>query len=328
MVNFRHIVLPLFALSFALSAHGQGESTSIYNFLSLPTSAHTMALGGNNISLPDDDASLLFHNPALMANVSDRSLGLGYLSYMSGVKAGNASWVQAVGERGTFGIGAQFVGYGSMKETMPDGTETGSFSPIDMAIGGSYSYTLTEFLAGGATGKMVYSKYGEYTSMALAVDLGLNYFNESHDFSLSLVAANLGAQVKRFGDHGEHLPFDLRLGFTKKLENAPFRFSVTTTDLTHWRSRDFYNPERKESAGRIFTNHFVIGVDILLSEQFYIAAGYNCRRAHELKAAGAGHGAGLSCGAGLTLKRFKLNLGYAKYHVSKSALMLSAQYSL
>lgn len=328
MLDIRHIVLLLLTLAFAHSAHGQGESTSIYNFLSLPSSAHTMALGGTNISMPDDDASLLFHNPALMSNVSDRSLGLGFLSYMSGVKAGNASWVQAVGERGTLGFGAQFVGYGSMREMTPDGSEIGSFSPIDMAISGGYAYTLTEFLAGGVTGKMVYSKYGEYTSMALAVDLGLNYFNESHDFSLSLVAANLGAQVKRFGDHGERLPMDLRLGFTKRLENAPFRFSVTMNDLTRWRSRDFYNPEREESAGRIFTNHIVLGVDILLSEQFYVAAGYNCRRAHELLAAGAAHGAGLSFGAGLNLKRLKLNLGYAKYHVSKSALMLSAQYNL
>lgn len=287
-----------------------------------------MALGGVNISLPDDDGSLMFHNPSLMSNVSDRSINFGYLSYISGVKAGNASWVQAAGERGSWGVGAQFVGYGSMRETSVEGLEMGDFSSLDMALSAGYSYTLTEYLAGGATGKMVYSKYGEYTSVALAVDLGLNMFDEEHDFSLSLVAANLGAQVKRFADHGEHLPFDLRLGFTKRLENAPFRFSVTMVDLTRWKASDYYNPEGKEKPGHIFTNHFVLGVDILTSEQFYISGGFNFRRARELKAAGSTHGAGLSFGAGLNLKRIKVAASYAKYHVSKSALMLTAQYNL
>ncbi len=328
MNQFRHIVLLLLCSLFVQSAQAQGESTSIYHFLSLPTSAHVMALGGANVSLPDDDAALLLHNPALMSNASDRAIALGAMSYMSGVKAGNAAWTQAASERGTWGMGAQFVSYGSMTETDVNGAELGTFSSLDMAISGGYSYVLSEFLSGGATGKMVYSKYGEYSSLALAVDLGLNMFDEDHDFSASLVAANLGGQVKRFADHSERLPFDLRAGFTKRLENAPFRFSVTMTDLTRWRARDYYNPDGKEGAGHILLNHFVLGVDLLLSEQFYVAGGFNCRRARELKAAGSSHGAGLSLGAGLNLKRFKVGVSYAKYHVSTSTLMLSAQYNL
>ncbi|MEE1289157.1 MAG: DUF3308 domain-containing protein, partial [Bacteroidaceae bacterium] len=48
---------------FSAASHAQ-ESTSIFNFLNLPTSSHAMALGGKNISLIEDDASLVFQNPA------------------------------------------------------------------------------------------------------------------------------------------------------------------------------------------------------------------------------------------------------------------------
>lgn len=325
---FLFITLAL-ALFCPTSMWAQNESTTIFNFLRLPTSSHVTALGGANVTLYDDDASLFFQNPSLLSNAADRAINLGFFTYMQGIKAGNASWTMASGERGSWGIGAQFVGYGSMKEMTVDGIEMGDFSALDMALCGGYSYTLTDHLAGGATGKFVYSKYGPYTSVALAVDLGLNYLNADKGFSASLVAANLGGQVKSFADHREHLPIDLRAGITKQLAKAPIRFSITMVDLTRWTSRSYYNPSREtEKAGRIFLNHFVLGVDILPMDLFYISAGYNFRRAAELKAAGSTHGAGLTFGAGVNLKRFSIGLAYAKYHVSTPSFMITAQYHL
>ena len=40
------------------------------------------------------------------------------------------------------------------------------------------------------------------------------------------------------------------------------------------------------------------------------------------------HGAGLSFGAGMQLERFKLQVGYAKYHVSANSLLVNVSYSL
>ncbi len=319
------VVLNLVA---AAQLRAQYESTSVFNFLRLPTSSHAMALGGANVTLPDDDASLLMQNPALMSNVSDRSIGLGFMTYMRGIKAGNASWVMAQGERGSWGVGVQFMGYGSMKETTVEGIEMGDFSALDMCISGGYSYVLTEYLSGGATGKFIYSKYGEFTSVALGVDLGLNAYNEDRDLSVSLVAANIGGQVKRFGDHRESLPFDLRVGITKRLSGAPLQFSFTMTDLTRWSSSDYYSPSGTVSFGRKLTNHFIVGVDVIPMKQFYLSAGFNFRRAFEMKAAGSSHGAGLCFGAGLTLKKVKVGLSYAKYHVSMPSFMINAQYTL
>ena len=56
------------------------ESQTVFNFLRLPVSAHASALGGDNVTLSDDDATLVFHNPALLNNVSDRTLGLNMMT--------------------------------------------------------------------------------------------------------------------------------------------------------------------------------------------------------------------------------------------------------
>ena len=77
---------------FAIMVQAQ-ESQEVYSFLRLPVSAHVAALGGDNISIDDDDPTLIFHNPALIANVTDKSLNLNYMTYMEGCKTASASFV-------------------------------------------------------------------------------------------------------------------------------------------------------------------------------------------------------------------------------------------
>ena len=60
----KKVVFSLLALLFALLAEGQ-ESQTQYNFLRLPVSAHAAALGGDNITIIEDDPTLTFNNPAL-----------------------------------------------------------------------------------------------------------------------------------------------------------------------------------------------------------------------------------------------------------------------
>lgn len=186
-----------------------------------------------------------------------------------------------------------------------------------------YSYNLGERWAGGAAGKLIYSNYAGYTSFAMAADLGINYYDEEIDFSLSAVAANLGGQLKAFGDKRERLPFNLMVGFTKRLAHAPLRIHVTMSDLTRWSAKYYYSADGNTKGGRIFMNHFTLGVDLIPSDRFYIGMGWDFRRAYEMKAAGSGHMAGLSVGAGMMLKRFQIGIAYAKYHVSSPTFSVS-----
>ena len=320
----RHRLLPLclclivFTLHAPFSTLSAQESQTAYNFLRLPVSAHAAALGGDNISLVDDDATLIFQNPALINDVSDRTINLNFMTYMEGAKTASAAFLKAAGERGTWGVTAQYMDYGSMKETTANNQELGTFSARDIAIGGTFAYALTNELSGGVTAKFITSYIGSYNSLALGVDLGINYYHEDYDLSLSAVARNLGGQFKAYKDDFDRIPLDLQIGATKRIGHSPLRVSATMSRLNDW----------SEGFGR----HFAIGADVLLGQSIYVAAGYNFRRASEMKISDAegssAHGAGLSIGAGLSLERFKLHVAYAKYHVSASSILINISYAL
>lgn len=324
----KRIFLPFLLLAFTCLGIKAQESTSVFNFLNLPSSSHATALGGRNISLIEDDISLTFQNPALLSSVSDKTLGLNFMSYMKGSKAGSASYAQVVGANGTWGVNVQFLGYGKMQETSPSGEILGDMHALDMCWSGLYSHNLGARWVGGASGKFIYSHLGGYSSMALAVDLGLSYFKEETDFSLAFVARNMGGQVKAFADHHERLPFGLEIGMTKGLGHAPISISLTLVDLTRWDKDYYYSPDKKISGGKLFMNHINIGVDIHPSHIFYVSAGYNFRRASEMKAAGSSHGAGLTFGAGINLNRIKVGMAYGKYHIGAPTFAVSLAYSL
>ena len=312
----KNVILAFFVL-FSYEIRAQ-ESEPVYNFLRLPVSAHAAALGGDNITIDDDDPTMVFHNPALVSNVTDRSLNLNYMTYMEGVKVASASFVKALRNRATWAVEAQYVDYGSMKQTTAENEVIGKVSAKDIAVGGTFTYALSNKIAGGVTAKFVSSSLAGFNSIGMAVDLGLNYLNPELGLSVSAVARNLGGQLKAYEDDFEKLPFDLQLGVSKRLGQSPLRFSVTMTRLHDWDDK--------------FVNHLVFGAEAFLADNIWIGGGLNPRRSDEMKISDgeteSSHGAGLSFGGGLQLERFKLQLAYGKYHVSASSLIINITYTL
>ena len=288
-----------------------------YQFLNIPVSAHSAALGGANISIVEDDASMMWTNAAMLTNVSDNSIVLGYNSYIRSSNLMSAGYTKAIGERGTWALGAQMLDYGKMDETDEYGTVVGRFSAKDLNFQTSYSYLLSDYWSGAIVAKLLLSNYAEYSSTAIGADLALNYFDEGHGFSFSIVGRNLGGQIKSLNDDGrkESLPFDLALGLSKDFANAPLRVSLTADDVTHWDDVKFIQ-------------HFVLGADVLPSKNTWVALGYNFRRAHEMKVANKSHWAGFSIGAGLNVKKFKVGVAYGNYHIAASSLLINAAFSL
>lgn len=300
------------------SLHAQNESQTEYNFLRLPVSAHAAALGGDNITVIEDDEALIFHNPALLTSVNDKTINLNYMNYMSGANMASASFNRIVKERASWAVSAQYVNYGKMKEVDENNVQTGEFSAKDLSFAGYFSYMLTNRLTGGISARLITSYLGSYNSIGFGVDLGLNYYDSDHEWSLALVLKNLGGQLKAYHDNFERMPFDIQMGVTKRFTGTPFRLHATLVDLNHLDYK--------------FLNHVVVSADVLLTESIWIGGGYNFRRADEMKITttngSSSHGAGFSFGAGLNLERFKLNLAYGKYHVSSSSLVLNVAYEL
>ena len=303
---------------FVLGMQAQ-ESQEVYGFLRLPVSAHVAALGGDNVSLTNDDATVIFHNPSLITGVTDKTLNVNFMTYMEGSTTASASFVRAYNERGSWGVSAQYMSYGEIKETTTANQQTGTFSPKDIALAGSFAYLLSNRISGGITARFISSTIGSYSSAAVAVDLGLNYQDIERGWSVSAVARNLGGQVKAYEEEFERIPFDLLVGVSRQLPNAPLTLHATLARLNNW--------------DQAFIKHLAVGADIRLGTSVFVSAGYNFRRSSEMKIyegedTSASHGAGLSLGGGIELERFKLNIGYAKYHVSTSSLLVNLSYTL
>ena len=242
------------------------------------------------------------------------------MSYMSGVNVASASFNRIVKEKASWAVSAQYIDYGKMKQTDENNIQLGEFSAKDIALAGHFSYMLTQKLVGGISAKFITSYIGDYNSIAMGVDLGLNYYVPEQELSVSAVAKNLGGQLKAYDEEYEKMPIDLQVGATKRFENTPFRISATMVNLNQW------------SNG--LKDHLVVGAELLLGESLWLGAGYNARRAEEMKISTgeeneeSSHGAGWSFGGGINLERFHLNVAYGKYHVSSSSLVLSVNYKL
>ena len=311
------------------------EYASAFNTLRLPASSHAAALGGQNVTLIEDEPTAGWYNPALYANVSDLSAGLDFMTYAAGSTWMGAHFVKAFGERHTMAVGAQYMNYGKMDETDEAGNTLGQFSAKDIVIGAGYSYLLSDRWTGGANLKMMVSNLADYTALAAAIDVGINYYDDENDLSVSASLQNIGTQLKAYHDgQRTHLPFTLALGFSKGMAHLPVRFHVTMTDVTRWKSSYYVLPENKDKDksdkvgfGKIALNHFVLGLDILPTDYLYLSVGYNFRRAYELKASGSSHLAGLSAGAGVNVKHFKFGVSYAKYHQASNSIMANVGYA-
>lgn len=312
-------VITCLLLLFVIQIVAQTESQTEYNFLRLPVSAHAAALGGENITMADDDVMMMFHNPALIIGATPKTVALQYMNYMSGCNNASAAYNMVFDEKWNVGVGVQYMGYGSMKMTDAQNNDLGTFSATDIAFNATLAYELARNLAGGITLKYVYGNIGSYTSMAVAADLGANLYLPESEWSFGLAIKNLGGQVQAYNETFEKMPLDVQLGVSKRLMNSPLRLSVTMVDLNH--------PTYK------FMNHLIVGAEFLLGQQFYVAGGYNFRRASEMTTTDkdkkeSSHGAGLSLGAGVNLERFKVNVSYAKYHVSSSSIIANVAFTL
>ena len=298
------------------------DAGAAFQFLQLPVSSHAAALGGDNVSIIEDDSELSYHNPALLTNASSRMLGFNYMNYLQRTNVLGAGYTMSVGERSMLGFKAQHLDFGTMKNMDADGNILGDFSAKDMVLMGTYSFDFSDRLTGGVSGKLIYSNYEQVYSLALGVNLGLNYYNPDYLLSLSLVARNLGGQVKTYDGIHEGLPFNLLVGVSKDFAHAPVRLSLTLTDLHKWQAEDFYNSS-DDTWSAILLKHFILGADIFPTQSTYLSLGYNFLLHSELKNHAKRSLEGFSVGAGLQVSQVRVGVSYGKYHVAASSLMMN-----
>lgn len=314
--------------SVCLSAQ-EGGSTA-YNYLDISGSTRIYGLGGVNISLIDpDDVMATDQNPALAGPEMSRGIGVGYMRYVGGSNFANAKYIGAAGSNGAWGVGLHYFGYGSVKEALPDGTVVGTFSPSDVAFSGMYSHDLGRNWRGGFAVKFLYSSYHSNTALAIATDLGVNWYDEEHDSSLSFTVSNLGGQVKKFIDRRDKLPVDVRIGWTKGLGTSPISLNITAWNLTKWHLPYWDNgdgtkdPVKKDGFVSNLFRHLVFGLEWKPNDRFYADIGYNYKTSTDMSTHSRNFLSGFSIGAGLRVRSFGVGVAFAQPHRSAATFMLN-----
>ena len=111
--RYIYILLALVTLNLPMEAQIKGAGSSVFHFLNLPASSRLNALGGENVSIADDDISMAFANPALLTANTDKVLQLNYAYYLAGTMFGSAMYGHNYKEN-YFAAGVHYLDYGQM----------------------------------------------------------------------------------------------------------------------------------------------------------------------------------------------------------------------
>ena len=289
---------------------------SSYQFLELPYSAKATSLGGVNISSMGKDLGLAMYNPALLNANMDGQIHVSIKPFFAGIQQYDLSGVNFLASKKTvLGWGIHFMDYGNIPMTDVAGNELGSMHPNDYALQLSASTKYIQNLRIGSTIKFIHSNYGIYRSSALAMDIGLTYLAPSNLSQLSLLVKNMGTQLMTTG-HKQDIPFNIILGWSKKLAYAPIQFSITADRISVWNNL-YYDPNYGELQGEtapshlqnIF-NHLILATEFYIGDQMDLNVGYNFIRRYDLNIQNQANALnGMSTGLGLRLERTHLQYG-------------------
>ncbi|HWR32918.1 MAG TPA: type IX secretion system protein PorQ [Chitinophagaceae bacterium] len=306
--------------------------SSVFNFLKLSNTPQLTALGGVNISQPSNDVGLAFNNPALLKPEMHTQMNAVFNDFYGGIKVYHLSLGYHNTKLNTnFSGGINYFNYGNVAETDAAGNVLGKIRPTDWVMQVSASRSYLEKWNYGTTLKFISSNYGQYRSNGIAIDMGVLYLDSAKMFSASVVAKNMGFQLKKYnGSSADDLPFDLQIGITKKLEHAPFSFSITVQRIHQFNIRyndtafnnenGFPNGSAKNFSFDKLISHFILASTIYLGHRVEVQAGYNFLRRKELNISNGSNGLnGFSIGVGA--KFGKLQIRYARtYYQTNSAL--------
>jgi hypothetical protein len=329
----RYYFSALIFFALAYNAYSQTGGRHIFLFLNQSPSARISAIGGMPIAWRAEDPGVVFQNPSLMTDKLNGTISFAHQFYFADINNGHVSYT---GHYKNAGInwqgGIHYINYGDIPKTDIYDNTTGQFKAKETDFYIAASKSFEERLIVGVNLQYIFSTMDISSAQCLCLNAGVSYFNPDKKFGLSLVFKNAGVQTKKYYDENEKLPFQIQLGFAKRLQHLPLTYHITFQHLETWNVRyddpDLANEgvlfgeptttsEFDKFIGNLF-RHFVFGAELALGkkENFTIRLGYNHLRKRDLSVADYQSLAGLSGGFGIKIYKFKLDYSYAVYHLA------------
>ena len=319
---------------------GQSAGESTYQFLNISSSPRQLALGGKVITNQGSDVTTGIYNPSTINLEMDNILSINYFSYFSDISFGSLSYAYTLDNRGnTLHFGFLYINYGDFDGYDEFGNFTSEFTGNESVFSVGYANDIKNSpLRVGANIKLITSTFEQYNSFGIAADFGI-FYKDENDINMSLVFRNIGFQIKAYNEVREQLPFEINLGFSQRLENAPVKWHLTLENVQKW-PIGLSNPSRivTDLDGNIteenisFINeilrHAIIGVEIFPESIFSFQLGYSFRRSEELKILEQRNFSGISFGFGMKFNKLRFNYSHARFSSASNVNFVGLQLDL
>lgn len=242
-------------------------------------------------------AEALFWNPAGLARMAPEDpaeAAVGYSALLETTYAGSAAYARPVADYGVVAAGLQYFSQAAQTAYSNLGDSAGSFTPYDMGLSFGYGRRAGPALVGAGL-KLIRSSISDASGVTAAVDAGVQalHVTEAGDGAVDVGASltNLGPPLK-VGSAASPLPFAGRMGLlwhTSPVVNSAL-------DVVFPVDQDPY---------------VALGVEAVLRQPSWSAAlraGFNSSRSKAIDGL-----TGVTAGAGLDLKRFRLDYAWVPF---------------
>ncbi len=343
-MKYKFILIFIISFLAVLQATAQLGGRYAYTFLDQPISARLAALGGNRVSIADNDINVAFVNPSLISPGINNTLAFNYVNFFAGSNFGSFNYAHTFNKVGSFMGSIQFMDYGTFDYADEAGNVSGTFGASDFAFNLGWGRQLDSSFSIGATAKFIYSFYEGYNSLGMAVDVAGTYQSKT-GWTMSLIASNMGMQITTFtAGQRSPLPFNLQYAISKRLAHVPFRFSFVYNHIEKW-DLTYFDPANPPGGvdpitgepieqsglskfGDQLLRHIVVGAEIYIGKNLVLRGGYNYRRRKELSIVDKPGMVGFSWGFGVRIYKFKINYSRSTYHLIGSPNYLSLVFDI
>ncbi|MDM7926833.1 MAG: PorV/PorQ family protein [bacterium] len=289
------IALPVYSLL----AEGSAGQTG-FEFLRIDVPARQTALGGAFTAM-DGDLNGLACNPASLAIIPKREAAFSYVDYFLDFQLGSLSFSSPLRNGATLGLGIGYANYGEFEWTDEDGGPIGSSTPGDVAVTLAYAAGWNRTTRFGASVRYIRSSIQNYSADAAVVGAGVIRIFPSQQMTVGLAVVNLGRGLSGFRDRVEKVPTSFRAGFTKRLAHLPLLLSVDAIQYTGAAGSTLGNTE------------IAAGGEFAFSGVLVGRFGYTSVGSGQKTGPSGGRLSGVSLGAGLTVRQFRIDYGYGNH---------------
>ena len=177
--------------------------TAVAQFLKIGVGARAVGMG-ESFAAVANDASTLYWNPAGITNLKTISVGVSHSQWFADISHDYAGLIIPLSTSDVIGISAIALNTGEQEVTtveQPDGT--GIFYDVsDVAVGLTYSRSLTDRFSVGLTVKYVQQTLYNEVANTIAIDLGSYLKTGFHNLVIAMCISNFGGNMQLEGNPG------------------------------------------------------------------------------------------------------------------------------